>query len=221
MPNINTLNLSDEELPLDLKTMPAGLGTRPRTPQPGIYRFRLPEAPAINNAFDVMDSEDSQILVAVFNAEAMLFNVTLNQYYVARINNRFREIKVMNKETGEREPVLISDYGLLLNALKAEPERISNRHLAAALVQCAGTEFIAEHTLTARCNPKQPIYKDGKPVQGKFGCDKNYAVEAWKGQKSERHAIPMDGENKIALRFTCTCGNELRSWGQLQGFRSV
>lgn len=223
MPNINKLNLSDEPLPLEVNydAMPQGLGSRPQTPQPGIFRLRLPESPAIDNVFDVMESEDSQILVAIFQDDAMLFNETLNRYYAGRVNNRFREIKVTNRETGEKEPILISDYGMMLKALNAVPEKISNRHLAAALVSVAGKSFIAEHTLTANCNKKNPIYKAGSPVTGKFGCGRQYAVEAWKSAKSERLAIPVDGDGKVALRFTCRCDAELRSWGQLQGFRSA
>jgi len=221
VPNINKLNLSDEVLPLDLKVMPQGLGTRPQVPQPGIYRFRLPESPAIENVFDTIDTEDSQILVAVFSDDAMLFNETLGRFYVARVNNRFREISSTNRDTGEKESILISDYGMMLKALNAEPQRISNRYLAAALIECAGKAFIAEHTLTASCNKTREIFKSGQRVTGKMGCGKQYAVEAWKGTKSERFQIPVDGDGKVALRFECNCGAELRSWGQLQGFRSA
>ncbi len=221
MPNINKLNLSDDPLPLDLKVMPQGLGSRPQTPQPGIYQFRLPEMPAIENCFDVMETEDSQILVAVFADDHMLFNETLGRFYQGRVNNRFREITQTNRETSEKETVLISDYGMMLKALKAEPARISNRYLAAALVECAGKSFIAEHTLTASCQKTREIFQKGQRVTGKMGCGKQYAVEAWKGQKSERHQIPVEADGKVALRFECACGAELRSWGQLQGFRSA
>ena len=120
-----------------------------------------------------------------------------------------------------KEPVLVSDYGMMLKALNSVPERISNKHLAAALIGAAGKSFIAEHTLTATCNKKNPIYKGGQSQTGKLGCGTAYAVEAWKTANSERHAIPVDTEGKVALRFECRCGAELRSWGQLQGFRSV
>ncbi|MCP4900189.1 MAG: hypothetical protein GY906_24725 [bacterium] len=220
MPNINKLNLSDEPLPLNIQAMPSGLGSRPQTPQPGIYRFRLPEAPAIENVFDTQEADDTQILLAVFNNDGMLYNISLKQNYTARISNRFREIKVTNPETKEKEPLLISDFGMLLKALNAVPDRVSNRALATALVQAAGTEFIAEHTLTATCNKKNPIWKQGKTVAGKFGCGRQYAVEGWKSEKSERLQLPVV-EGRVALRFTCPCDAELRSWGQLQGFRSV
>lgn len=224
MPNINKLHLSDEPLPIDVNAMPQGLGSRPQTPQPGIYRFRLPEAPAIENVFDTIETDEAQILQAIFQDDAMLFNETLNRYYMGRVNNRFREINVTNRETGLKEATLISDFGMMLKALNAVPEKISNRHLAAALVSAAGKCFIAEHTLTANCNKKNEIYKSGNKVTGKLGCGKQYAVEAWKSKKSERHAIPIDGDDKVALRFICLtgdCGAELRSWGQLQGYRSA
>lgn len=221
MPNINKLHLSDEELPLDINAMPSGLGTRPQVPQPGIFRLRLPESPAIENAFDTQETGEGQVLIAVFNNDAMLYNETLNQYYTARISNRFREIKTMNRETGEREPVLISDYGMLLKALQSVPDRISNRQLATSLIKCAGKVFVAEHTLTATCNPKNEVWKQGSRVTGKMGCDRRFAVEAWKSEKSERLAIPADDNGGVATRFECPCGAELRAWGQLQGFRSA
>jgi hypothetical protein len=223
MPNINSLNLSDEELPqFDIDSIPANFGARTNTPPPGIYRFKLPEHPAIENAFDVQESEDSQVLIAVFADEAMLTNITRSEPYRARISNRMREITTTDRETGEEKKVNISDFGMLLKALKAEPKRMSNKYLAAALVACAGHEFVAQHTLTARCNDSRPIYQNGAEVKGKFGCGKSYGTEAYKTARYERFAIPDDpNTGKPALRFACQCGAELRAWGQLQGFRSV
>lgn len=222
MPNINKLNLSDDDLPgFNPKAMPQGLGIRVTPPQPGVYRFRLPEHPAIENVFDTIETEDSQILVAVFSDDASLYNVTLRQPYNARVTNRFREINLLNPETGEKEPTLISDFGMLLKAVSATPDKVSNKYLAAALASAGGREFIAEHTLTANCNPKREIWQSGEQVKGKYGCGKNYGVEAWKGKKSEQFAIPLDSDGKVALRFTCNCGAELRCWSKLQGFRGV
>jgi hypothetical protein len=193
MPNINKLNLSDTELPgFNVDAMPQGLGIRVTPPQPGVYRFRLPESPAIENVFDTIETEDSQILVAAFNADSALYNVTLRQPYNARVTNRFREINRLNPETGEKEPMLISDFGMLLKAVDVTPDKVSNKYLATALASAAGREFIAEHTLTANCNPKKEIWVNGEQTKGKYGCGKNYGVEAWKGKKSE---VPPKARN--------------------------
>ena len=180
-----------------------------------LYRLRAGEIS------DVIETEDSQILVSQFADDHMLYNETLGRFYQGKVTNRFREINQTNRETGEKESVLISDYGMMLKALKAEPSRISNKYLAAALIECAGKSFIAEHTLTTSCNEKREINKAGQKVAGKMGCGKNYAVEAWGSGPKQRYAIPIDGDGRVALRFECGCGAELRSWGQLQGFRSV
>lgn len=216
MPNINNLNLSEEELPLDFATMPS-VGTSRPVPQPGIYRFRLPEVPAIENVLDTDETPDGQVLLARFQDDAMLFNETTNEWYSARISNRFRTVKRRNAETGETEERLVSDFGSLLKAVNSTPEIVTNKSMAQALVDAAGRHFIAEHTLTANCSPVRDIYREGKVIVGKKGCGARYAVTKW----GKTLPIPRNEDGTVATRFECQCGAELRAWGQLQGFKSA
>jgi hypothetical protein len=213
--NINDLGLRNEELPLgDIADMPSGFGSNAPVPQPGIYRFRLPSEEAIMNCFEVTDSESGQILTAIFKDEAFLFNETLKQYYSGRVNSRIRMIG----KGEDKKPV--SDFALLLKAVKSLPEHNTLASMAQALTKAAGRTFIAEHQLTATCNPQRDIYQDGKVLTGKKGCGARYGQEAYTPQNGKPvGAIPVvDG--MVATRFTCECGAELRAWGQLRGFRS-
>ena len=216
MPNIHDLGLNDKPRGLDFKTMPTGLGSKPVTPQPGIYKFRLPGEEALFGCFDVQDTGDDKILVAKFKDEALLWNETTRNYYQTSVNNRIRTFK---RDDGE---IIFSDLTLLIQALKVPvPDAPTDTDLANALVAAAGKSFMAENTLSSNCSKTRDLYRDGKVQQGLKGCGNSFNSEPYtKKDGTEVMAIPMDGA-KLAVRFTCSCGAELRSWSNLRGFRSV
>ena len=234
MADLNALGLNDEGISdADFDKMPQTIGGGSKLPpQPGIYRFRLPNGKALFNCFDVLVTNDQgQKLTAVFSDESALRNETLSDWYQARVNNRTRTVK------SKGEDVIVSDMGMLLKAVGSKPSPneqgvITNYAYGQALIAAAEKEFIAEHTLTATCNPKRDIYKsvetspgvyEGKIVNGEKGCGQRYVVDGYAGKngKPDVLSIPKNTDKTIAVRFTCKCGAELRCFGELRGYRAA
>jgi len=238
MADLNALGLNDEGISdSDFDKMPATLGGGGKLPpQPGIYKFRLPPAKALFNCFEVLvTSDQGQKLTAVFTDESSLFNETLSDWYSARVNNRTRTVKSKNQD------VIVSDMGMLLKAVQSKPEAnaqgiITNAAYGKALIAAADKHFLAEHTLTATCNPKRDIYRQvstlnpdtgvaetaGQVIVGEKGCGQRYAVEGWAGKagRADVLSIPRNDDKTVAVRFSCKCGAELRCFGELRGYRS-
>jgi len=225
MADLNALGLNDEGISdADFDKMPATLGGGNKLPpQPGIYRFRLPTAKVLSKCFELLVTADQgQKLTAVFADETSLFNESLGDWYNARVNNRTRTVK------SKGESVIVSDLGMLLKALGSKPEAnaagvITNTAYGNALVAAADKHFLAEHTLTATCNPKRDIYKDGKTISGEKGCGQRYALEGYAGRdgKPDVLSIPKNDDGTTAVRFGCKCGAELRCFGELRGYRAA
>lgn len=219
MANLNDLPLNAETIDdVDPETVPLFGGFTP-PPQPGTYVVRLPPPDVLFNCFEVEETGDQgQRLRAVFNDVSALWNETLNQPYNARVSSRVRYIKVNDPENpGQKKDVGISDFAQLLRVVGSMPEAKTNQAYGTALTKAGGKRFTIEHALTARCDPKRDIYKDGAIIKGKKGCGAKYASEVYKGVI----AIPKDEDGFFATRFTCTCGAELRAWGQIRSFRTV
>lgn len=224
MADLNSLNLNPKyNSEVDFDNMPTGIGaTFAEPPQPGTFLFRLPPSEAIFRAFEkVMDPEQGERIAVVLKEAAALWNETLKQPYGTRLTNVVRYI------TRSEQQLAISDMALLLKAVESIPESGSNAAYAEAMVKAGGRLFLADNTLTATCSPTKDTYQHN-PATGKSearpgmkGCGQKYRVEGYqpKGGKPAVLSIPRDEEGKVALRFTCTCGAELRSWPQLQGFR--
>lgn len=234
MADLNALGLNDEGISdADFDKMPQTVGGGSKLPpQPGIFRFKLPNAQALFKCFEVLVTADQgQKLTAVFTDESALRNTTLNDWYQARINNRTRIVK------SKGEDVVVSDMGMLLKAVHSKPEPneqgvITNAAYGKALIAAAEREFVAEHTLTATCNPKRDIYKTvevepgkfaGKVMAGEKGCGQRYVVDGYAGKngKPDVLSIPKNDDHSVAARFTCKCGAELRCFGELRGYRSA
>lgn len=225
MANLNDLPLNAEEIDdVDPETVPLLGGGAPLPPQPGTYLFRLPPPEAIFNCFEQEETADQgQRLRAVFSDESALWNETLGASYHARISNRTRTVMVNDPENpGQKKPVAISDMAQLLRVVGSLPENKTNTGYGNALIHAGGRRFKAEHTLTATCNAKRDIYRNGAVVPGKKGCGNRYATEPYTPKQGKPvGGIPKDSGGKYQVRFACTCGAELRCWGQLRGFKKA
>jgi hypothetical protein len=222
--DLNNLNLNPSYTSeVDFDNMPTGIGaTFAEPPQPGTFLFRLPPSEVLFSAFEkLVDPEQGERIAVVLKEASALFNETLKQPYGTRLTNVVRYI------TRSGSQLAISDMAMLLKAVGSIPDSGSNAAYVNALVKAGGRQFLADNTLTATCSPTKDTYHHNPNTgrselrPGTKGCGQKYRVEGYtpKGGKPPVLSIPHDEEGKVALRFTCTCGAELRSWPQLQGFR--
>jgi hypothetical protein len=223
MANLNDLPLTaDTTDDVDVNTVPTFGGGFTPPPQPGTYVGRLPSAEVIFNCFQTQEVPDQgQKLLAVFADESAITLEQFNQSYRARISNRVRYVKVNDPDNpGEKKSVGISDMAQLLRVVNSIPEGKTNTAYGHALVAAGGRLFKFTHDLTANCDPKRDIYKDGAVIKGKKGCGARYATESYRGGNGKMvGVIPKDESGKFATRFQCTCGASLSAWGQIKGFR--
>jgi hypothetical protein len=227
MADINDLGLDPKYTSeVDFDNMPTGIGgTIADPPQPGVYRFRLPPSNILLGCFEKqMVPEQGERITAVLRDSASLINVSLGgQPYPIRISNTVRYVTRGDKQ------VAISDMAMLLKAVDCIPENGSNAAYAHALIKAGGREFDAESTLSATCSETKDIYAHNpntgrsETQTGHKGCGQKFRVEGYTPKKGGKPvlSIPRDEEGKVATRFTCTCGAELRAWPQLQAFKPV
>jgi hypothetical protein len=215
MPDLNELGLNDEAIEgVDFEEMPQGLGSSIRPPQPGIYQFQLPSAEVMFKCFDKLeDADQGQRLVAQFRDAAALKNLTLGEYYNTNISNRTR---VINFKSG---PVTVSDMAMLLKAVDSEPPGKNNAAYAQAMINAQLRTFMAENRLSITCNTKKSIWKDGNEQKGVMGCGKKYSSAPYTRKGVTVFEIPKEADGLFKLSFPCSCGADLRVWGNLQGFR--
>lgn len=220
MANLNDLPLNTDKIPDVVVEDQPVLGQFFTPPQPGTFVFKLPPNQAIFNCFEIDETGDQgQRLRASFREDAALFNETLGEQYSTNISNRTRKVK-----QGDNY-VTVSDMAMLLNAVKTYPENNTNVAYGHALTSAAGKRFKADHSLTANCNPKRDIYKEGSVVPGVKGCDYKYSVDGFTYSDGRiSHPIPKDENNLVSTRFACLnpkCTAEVKVWPQLKGFREV
>jgi hypothetical protein len=216
MPDLNELGLNDEAIEgVDFEEMPQGLGSSIAPPQPGIYQFQLPTAEVMFKCFDKdnSDPEQGQRLMAIFRDAAALKNLTLGGYYNTQISNKTRAI---NFKSG---PVTVSDMAMLLKAVASLPQGKNNAAYAQALVNAQGATFMAENRLSITCNSQRDIYKDGDKQDGIKGCGKKYSSSPYTRKGVTVLGVPKGTDGLFLLSFPCSCGADLRVWGNLQGFR--
>lgn len=225
MPDLNDLDLSDKvTVDVDFDNMPTGIGASIiDPPQPGIYKFRLPSAAAIASCLvKLQDKEQGERLAAMFRDASALFNVTLDNLYNVRLTNVVRFIT----RRGMDKPLAVSDLAQLLKAVDSIPAAHTNRAYGEALVAAAEREFVAENTLTANCSKDRDTYqmnpRTNRSEQTSIkGCGQKFRVQGFVPRNGgpEIYSIPRDEHGRVALRFTCPCGAEIRAWGSLQGIR--
>jgi len=218
MPSLNDLDLLPEEdvTVTDLDQLQEGKAQRPDPPQPGSYRFTIPEN--VKEAYELLDTPNGQKLEVRFeDTKALILSASGLPFWV-RINNETREYR------GKPQNAFAS----LLKALREKGSVGSISTYTKALDKHAGDQFVADVTYSASCSPKKDIFipgrqEDGGGVQqGVKGCGAKYRQESFTTKAGVSYgAIPRHEDGSFSNRFTCSCGASVSVFAGLENFRSI
>ncbi len=224
---LESLGLGKEALDgADFDQIPENLGqSYPDPPQPGDYRFKLPELGPLKTCWAKVESEKYGTRInAQFEDDAAL---TIIQSPGGQHNGetfRWRCSNVPRERT--KEKILVSDMDLVLRALGVTKRPPTNIAYAQALMANAGKEFGAAIEFSWGCRDDKPIRVDNgmggtAEVEGKMGCGARY----YQGRDVQKQ--PIDPDNPALgmawpLRITCAnpeCGATIRAFPNLSGFK--
>lgn len=216
--NLNDLNIVDETINdvTDFANLPEGGGAFPPPPQPGTYKFTLPDR-FEGRQFETVQTESDGARLKVHFEDDKQLKMHDGRQFRTQITNIAR---VRNKEG-----VKSSDLALLLkNGLGETVAPKTNVEYAKALAKHAGESFLADVELSGRCNTAKDIYKDGKRQEGIKGCGTEYRMDAYtKKDGTPVYGIPQNG-GQWATEFPCAnpkCGAQVRVFANLTRFRSL
>lgn len=218
--SLQDLGLKEEALPTAgqaLADLP-DFGTFREPPQPGSFRFRLPEdLSAIWDVYDTPSKTPPQRIRAVFDKDHPLLIV---QSSGGRYNNEPFETRMSNEERtrGKNKDIIASDMDYLLRALKVVQKPASNRAYIDVMKQQAKKEFSADIRYSWKCSLDRNIrVKDAagqvQEVEGRKGCGSSYYLED----------LPNGGKDAsgtVATQIQCTCGAVLRAFANLDNIRA-
>ncbi len=217
--SLQDLALKDEPLPTAGQTLDnlPDFGTFKEPPQPGAYRFRLPDdLSAIWDVYDTPTKLPPQRVRAIFDKDHPLLIV---QSAGGRYNNEPFETRISNEERkrGKDKDIVASDMDYVLRALKFTTKPGSNKAYIEAMKLQAKKEFGADIRFSWKCSADRNIrVKDAagvsQEVQGRPGCGATYyqedLVQGGKG---------ADGQ--VPTQIQCVCGAALRCFANLDNIR--
>lgn len=218
--SLQDLGLKEEALPTagqSLADLPE-FGTFREPPQPGSYRFQLPDdMSAVYDVYDTPTKVPPQRIRVIFDKDHPLLIV---QSAGGRYNNEPFETRISNEERarGKDKSIVASDVDYVLRALGVKEKPASNRGYVVALQQQAKKQFGADLRFSWKCDPKRNIrVRDGagaiQEVQGRPGC----------GASIYQEDLPNHGKGPDGLvptQVQCSCGAVLRAFANLDNIRA-
>lgn len=218
--SLQDLGLKEEQLPTAgqaLADLPE-FGTFREPPQPGSYRFQLPDdMSAIWDVYDTPSKTPPQRVRGIFDKDHPLLIV---QSAGGRDNGNPFETRISNEERsrGKDKSIVASDMDYLLRALKVKEKPASNRAYIAVMMQQAKKQFGADIRYSWKCSVDRNIrVRDEagaiQEVEGRKGCGTSYYQEDLeKGGK--------DATGNVPTQIACQCGAVLRAFANLDNIRS-
>jgi hypothetical protein len=218
--SLQDLGLKDEALPTAgqaLADLPE-FGTFREPPQPGSYRFQLPDdLSAIWDVYDTPAKQPPQRIRAMFDKDHPLLIV---QSPGGKMNNEPFETRISNEERsrGKDKSIVASDMDYLLRALKVTQKPGSNRAYIDAMKLQAKKQFGADIRFSWKCSDSRNIrVRDAQgavqEVEGRKGCNTAfYQEDLPNGGK--------DASGNVPTQIQCTCGALLRAFANLDNIRS-
>jgi hypothetical protein len=211
--SLNELNLTDELLPTAdqlLDEIPE-FGTFRLPPQPGPFRFRLPQD--LTRSWDVFSAGEKGDRVA------LVFDKDRPLVITASLGNRYNgdpyETRLTNNERPRgKSGVVASDLHYLLKAFGVTKAPKTNREWVNMVTTFGGREFGADLVYSWRCSTERDIYAaDGQggqvKVEGTKGCGRGYY---------ERDVQKVNGETPYQIQ--CACGALVRAFANLDNLRA-
>lgn len=217
--SLQDLGLKEEALPTAgqaLADLPE-FGTFREPPQPGSYRFQLPDD--LSAIWDVYDSPKvgGQRIRAIFDKDHPLLIV---QSPGGRENNNPFETRLSNEERsrGKDKSIVASDMDYVLRALGVTAKPSSNRGYIEAMKLQAKKTFGADIRFSWRCSEQRNIrVKTGEgalqEMEGRTGC----------GTAIYQEDLPNGGKDQagqVPTQVQCQCGAVLRAFANLDNIRS-
>lgn len=213
------LQLNAEELPpMPLDDLPE-FGGMPTPPQPGAYRFKLPDMKEVFETYDaVIDGKTVQRLKVVFDRTHPLL-ITAGARSVGETFQT--QINGTERDRGKDKSVKASDLDYLMKALGLKTRPANMAAMGEFLVAQSGKEFGADVTFNWNCNPNRKIRvldANGKNVEGETnGCGRKF-YQADHTSKPEQK-IERDAAGLYPVELKCSCGNIIRTFGNLDNLR--
>lgn len=218
--SLQDLGLKDEALPTAgqaLADLP-DFGSFREPPQPGAYRFQLPDdLSAIWDVYDTPSKQPPQRIRAVFDKDHPM---TIVQSPANRYNGEPFETRLSNEERkrGKDKDVVASDMDYLLRALKFTTKPASNKAYIDAMKLQAKKQFSADIRFSWKCSDQRNIRvktTDGtiQEVEGRKGCNSSYYLED----------LPNGGKDatgNVPTQIQCQCGAMLRAFANLDNIRA-
>ena len=219
--SLSELNLKEETLPTageSLDNLPQ-FGQFAPPPQPGAFRFRLPnDLTRIWDTFEAPNKTPATRVSAQFDAQSPLLII---QSPGGRYDNEPFQTKLNNNERPRgKDKMLASDLDYLIAAIEGPktPKPTSNAGYLQKVQTYRGKEFGADIRWSWRCgeNPNIRVKNDAGDtveVPDKKGCGESYYQEDVENLRNPE-------TREWPLEISCKCGAVLRAFGNIDNIRA-
>jgi hypothetical protein len=212
------LDLKDEELPpMPLDDLPT-FGGVPTPPQPGAYRFKLPDMAKV---YDTYDTPKGVRLKVVFDRDHAL-QITTSPGGKANGETFQTQLNGLERERGKDKAVSASDLDYLIRALGVKTRPASMKAYVELLQTFSGREFGADLSFSWNCNGNRNIRMldaSGRNVEGdKPGCGRKYYQSDKTNKPDQKIERGTNGEYPVEL--ACSCGGIVRAFANLDNLRA-
>ena len=225
MASLNDLKLTKEVIEhdvADLDALPAQMGMRTPTLQPGPYVFQLPALAALRECFDAIkrDGEPDRLALVFRDEAALVIAQAPDKELVGKpFNNRISNVA---RKRGKGD-VKVSDFDYLLQCLGEKKMPNTNIAYGEAIQRYAGKTFGADIELSYYCNNKNPIrVEDTSGQMVTLDGQEGRQLQKGCGSRFYQKDVDRDAETgKFPIKIGCDCGAVLYANENLTRFRKV
>lgn len=217
--SLQDLGLKEETLPTagqDLADLPE-FGSFRIPPQPGPFRFKLPD---MSSVFETFDSPTlGQRIRVIFDRDhPLLITQSLGNAY----NGEPFETRLSNAERarGKDKAVVASDVDYLLRALQVKQKPKSNREYVTTLQQQSNKEFGADLRYSWKCSADRNmrVFKTDPQTGLRAGTEETQQKGC--GNSYYQEDVPKGADGLVPYELQCQCGAALRAFANLDNLRA-